>query len=172
MPWELPQFLETDLVRAGWRALQTRCRLAATVEGLHTPRNKVAALEMSWYMRHQLLRDADWAGMAHGLEIRVPLVDAHLLRRLAPLLAAPSPASKREMALSAPIAPPPAVLDRPKTGFVVPVRDWLASDGGANEERGLRGWARRVYAEHVAHKAPGVLDPDVLAQGNAGQDNR
>ena len=26
-------------------------------------------------MRNQLLRDADWAGMAHSLEIRTPLVD-------------------------------------------------------------------------------------------------
>ena len=33
----------------------------------------VSALEMSCYMRNQLLRDADWAGMAHSLEIRVPL---------------------------------------------------------------------------------------------------
>ena len=31
------------------------------------------------YMRNQLLRDADWASMAHSLEVRVPLVDAVLL---------------------------------------------------------------------------------------------
>ena len=37
-------------------------------------------------MRHQLLRDADWAGMAHGVEIRVPLVDVTLLKSVAPLL--------------------------------------------------------------------------------------
>jgi len=33
-------------------------------------------------MRNQLLRDADWAGMAHSLEIRVPLVDVELLELL------------------------------------------------------------------------------------------
>ena len=38
---------------------------------------------------------------------------------------------------------PRAVLDRPKTGFAVPVREWL--HGGAGGERGLRGWARDVY---------------------------
>ena len=30
-------------------------------------------------MRNQLLRDTDWASMAHGLEVRVPLVDSVLL---------------------------------------------------------------------------------------------
>jgi asparagine synthase (glutamine-hydrolysing) len=37
-------------------------------------------------MRNQLLRDADWAGMAHGIEIRVPLVDLTLLRAIAPAI--------------------------------------------------------------------------------------
>ena len=37
-------------------------------------------------MRNQLLRDADWASMAHSVEVRTPLVDASLLRQLAPLL--------------------------------------------------------------------------------------
>ena len=41
---------------------------------------KVAVLESSLYMRNQLLRDTDWASMAHSLEVRVPLVDAELLK--------------------------------------------------------------------------------------------
>ena len=40
---------------------------------------KVAVLESSLYMRNQLLRDTDWASMAHSLEVRVPLVDVKLL---------------------------------------------------------------------------------------------
>ena len=34
-------------------------------------------------MRNQLLRDNDWAGMAHSLEIRTPLVDFELLKTVA-----------------------------------------------------------------------------------------
>ena len=143
-PWELPSVLDADLVREGWRELAARTRLEATVDGLATSRAIVSALESSWYMRSQLLRDSDWAGMAHSLEIRVPLVDASLLRRIAPLITAPHPPDKRDMA-AAPTKPlPNAVLDRPKTGFLVPVRDWLAADAGV-PERGLRGWARMVY---------------------------
>ena len=143
-PWELPKVLDPDLVREGWRELAARTRLEATVDGLASPRAIVSALESSWYMRSQLLRDSDWAGMAHSLEIRVPLVDATLLRRIAPLLTAPHPPDKRDMA-AAPAKPlPDEVLNRPKTGFLVPVRDWLAADAGV-PERGLQGWARMVY---------------------------
>jgi hypothetical protein len=35
------------------------------------------------------------------------------------------------------------VLKKPKSGFFVPVRDWLEGDGV--QERGLRGWAKKVY---------------------------
>jgi asparagine synthase (glutamine-hydrolysing) len=147
-PWELPKVLDPDLVREGWRELAAQARLAQTIDGLVSPRAIVSALESSWYMRSQLLRDSDWAGMAHSLEIRVPLVDATLLSRLAPLIAGPHPPDKLAMA-AAPAKPlPDGVLNRPKTGFLIPVRDWLAADAGV-EERGLQGWARMVYGAHA-----------------------
>jgi hypothetical protein len=40
---------------------------------------------------------------------------------------------------------PDSIMNRAKTGFVVPVRDWLLGDSG-KAERGLRGWAKHVYA--------------------------
>ncbi len=142
MPWELDRVLDPELAREGWRALETLARLERSVDGLDDGRRIVAALEMDWYMRDRLLRDSDWAGMAHSVEIRTPLVDAVLLARLAPLLAGPAPPGKREMAAAADL--PPAVLNRPKSGFVAPVREWMMAARGL-EERGLRGWARYVY---------------------------
>ncbi|MBI1318959.1 MAG: asparagine synthase (glutamine-hydrolyzing) [Candidatus Hydrogenedens sp.] len=148
MPWELPTVLDPDLARAGWQALACREQLAACADPVGSDRLKVSALELQWYMRNQLLRDADWAGMAHSLEIRVPLVDIGLFRALLPLLAGPARPNggptKAEMAACARPALPPAVLDRAKTGFFVPVAAWVQS-GTAAAERGLRGWARRVY---------------------------
>src|ERR1041385_5821820 len=98
-------------------------------------------------MRHQLLRDSDWAGMAHSLEIRVPLVDTTLFQNIAPLLASANPPGKRDMAISPRTPLPDEVLARRKTGFTVPVRDWLLQsfDPLARKERGLRGWARYVH---------------------------
>ncbi|HEU0037830.1 MAG TPA: asparagine synthase (glutamine-hydrolyzing), partial [Verrucomicrobiae bacterium] len=106
LPWELPEFLDADLVRQGWAELQTLLRLDETLDGLRSPRAKVSCLEMCWYMRNQLLRDSDWAGMAHSLEIRVPLVDVALLRAVAPMLIGSTPPTKLDMATS-PLSPLP-----------------------------------------------------------------
>ena len=101
---------------------------------------------MTCYMSNQLLRDADWAGMAHSLEIRVPLVDVALFRAILPLLLLDSPCSKRDMAIIPKKAMPFEVLNRQKTGFSVPVREWLMEGSSGNvRERGLRGWARKLY---------------------------
>lgn len=148
MPWELPRLFDADMVREGWESLHTLGRLAETYNGLRSDRLKVSSLELCWYMRHQLLYDSDWAGMAHSLEIRVPFVDIELLRRIAPLLASASPPSKGDMA-AVPSQPLPAeVLNRPKTGFTVPVREWLVQSlpSASGTERGLRSWARQTYS--------------------------
>jgi asparagine synthase (glutamine-hydrolysing) len=100
---------------------------------------------MTWYMRNQLLRDSDWAGMAHSVEIRVPLVDLDLLRTVVPL--AGSFSGKHEMARTPASALPDAILDRPKTGFSIPVREWLTRTEGDSNERGLRSWAIRLAKE-------------------------
>ena len=122
--------------------LQTLARMLEA-----TPGARITRLESEWYMRNQLLRDSDWAGMAHSLEIRVPLVDVVLLRRLAPLLVGDHAPTKRAMA-ETPCAPlPPQVLDRRKTGFRVPIQQWLAPRAGTSQaERGYRGWLRTVHA--------------------------
>jgi asparagine synthase (glutamine-hydrolysing) len=145
MPWELPHLLDPDLVREGWRTLQPMLQLEATTKDIANDRLRVSALEMVWYMRNQLLRDSDWAGMAHSLEIRVPLVDLDLLRTVVPLISKLH--GKKEMA-ETPASPlPDAILSRRKTGFGVPITDWLVERGGRSEGRGMRGWAMRIARE-------------------------
>ncbi len=65
------------MVREGLRRLRAQDRIGAA---LHpdpgSDVGRVCALESTHYLRNQLLRDADWAGMAHGVEIRVPLADS------------------------------------------------------------------------------------------------
>jgi asparagine synthase (glutamine-hydrolysing) len=152
MPYELPAVLGRDVAREGLRELHTLRELDDTARGLggHAA---LTALEGSWYMRNQLLRDADWAGMAHSLEIRVPLVDIVLLRELAPLLVSDDPPGKLDLAATPACPLPREILDRPKTGFNIPVRAWLQGANGGPPARGLRGWARAVY-EAAPHALP------------------
>ncbi len=140
---ELPPILGHDVAREGLQRLDILHRIEeAITPDPGTPYARVVALESSFYLRNQLLRDMDWASMAHSLEVRVPLVDAHLLRKLAPLLVQRKGRGKQILA-AAPRPPlPPEVRERRKTGFTLPIQEWL---GGA--EHGKRSWARRVYEE-------------------------
>ena len=152
MPWELPEVMDPDMARAGWQALQPLVRLEETIPHPSEDFLTVSALEMVWYMRNQLLRVADWAGMAHSLEIRVPLVDIVLLRKVAPLLATKHRPTKLDMAGTLATPLPPEVLNRPKSGFLVPVQRWLAtamSPQGGKADHNWRGWAQAVYKHHT-----------------------
>ena len=69
LPWELPKVLDPEMARQGLQDLQTVEHLNGTAHrsplAAHRSRLSVSALEMSWYMRNQLLRDTDWYSMAH-----------------------------------------------------------------------------------------------------------
>ena len=141
---ELPEVLGADIARAGIERLNLLAILeSALTPDPGTPYARVAALESSLYLRNQLLRDMDWASMAHSLEVRVPLVDAHLLRKVAPVLVTRKDRGKQILA-NAPRPPLPAsVRARRKTGFTLPIREWLQQEGRV--EFGKRSWARKVY---------------------------
>ena len=91
----------------------------------------VGALATSWYMRNQLLRDTDWASMAHSLEVRTPLADATLLDRIA-RLGPPDPSrpAKHELVTAPRLPVPPDVATRRKSGFAVPVAAWIKPRDG------------------------------------------
>ena len=123
-PWELAQVLDRDVVSQGLERLgdeQTN-GFAPIVNGF----SKVSILESTRYMRNQLLRDSDWAGMAHSLEIRVPLVDSVVIERLAGLAAAGRfQYGKALLSRTLTNGLPSEVASRPKTGFTVPLWQWL-----------------------------------------------
>ena len=95
---ELSSLLDESWVAQGLERLATASALAATLAPLRaagaSEHAQVAALESCWYMRNQLLRDTDWSSMAHGVEVRVPLVDFALLERLGPAIASTHPPTK------------------------------------------------------------------------------
>lgn len=101
-------------------------------------------IESMTYLRNQLLRDSDWASMAHSVELRTPLVDAHLLTQLQPLLPSFTRFPGKSLLAQAPEKPlPEAIRQRRKTGFGIPVSRWLA-EGGIAANDGSRSWARQV----------------------------
>ncbi len=144
---ELDEILGHEIAEEGLRRLNMLGLLeSAITPDPGNPFARVAALESSFYLRNQILRDMDWASMAHSLEVRVPLVDAHLLRRVAPALVTRKERGKKILA-DAPRPPlPHSVRNRRKTGFTLPLKEWLQKESGEKVEFGKRTWARKVFS--------------------------
>jgi asparagine synthase (glutamine-hydrolysing) len=162
MPWELREVLPRDVVEDGLARLDWRALVDRTLDGVDDDATaRVAALEAQLYLRNQLLRDADWAGMAHGLEIRTPLVDIDMLRTLAPRVARfRHGAGKRLLAASAPTPLPAAVTQRAKTGFSTPLARWIETN------EALSGWRRVPHvARGPAHASRRLAVAMLHAQG-------
>jgi asparagine synthase (glutamine-hydrolysing) len=105
-------------------------------------RAQISALESCTYLRNQLLRDADWAGMAHGVEIRVPYVDRVVLETLGPAIGSAHPLQKSDL-LAVPDALPAALGWRKKTGFLSPAHEWATGETNTGRE-GLKTWTNLV----------------------------
>jgi asparagine synthase (glutamine-hydrolysing) len=154
--------MDPELAREGLRRLKPLRRLAASlVPDPVSDVGRICLRESAHYMRNQLLRDADCAGMAHGVEIRVPLVDVTLLEALAASLPGLMPGAGEAALATAPSAPlPDEIANRAKTGFVVPTRDWLRASSGrsARSEINTRGidsrdWSRVIFGKLSAEHA-------------------
>lgn len=103
--------------------------------------NRVSYLESRCYMLNTLLRDADSMSMAHGLEIRVPLIDHVLARQLLALpgnwkLNGTTPKPLLVSALRS--ALPDQIVHRKKRGFTLPFEHWLRDELRPEVERGLQ----------------------------------
>lgn len=157
LPYELKKIMDPDVAREGLRRLKPLRQLAANLSpDPGSVVGRVCVLESAHYMRNQLLRDADWAGMAHGVEIRVPLVDLTLLERIAPTLPGLVPQRGKQALAQAPtVSLPEEIVTRAKTGFGVPTGAWMnaatskavvAVQSRALEARGLmsRRWSQAV----------------------------
>src|SRR5579864_2164513 len=170
LPSELPGVIDPEIAREGLRRLKPlRLLSSSLVPDPGYDAARVCVLESAHYMRNQLLRDADWVGMAHSLEIRVPLVDFTLLRALAPVIPALRPGSGKAALAKAPAKPlPNDIVNRAKTGFNVPTGNWInaavgnsvptihASGAGS---KGLisRRWSRAVLKGMASAKEQHVV---------------
>jgi len=152
LPFDLDQILAPDVVTDGLKRFDP-IRQIASIDPARSKSAtaRVAAFESSFYLRNQLLRDADWAGMAHSVEIRTPLVDFTLLRRVAPMVAALRGRAGKASLAAAPSLPlPDHLLNKAKTGFSIPTAAWTApASTRLHNSRGVvsRDWAQSVMAE-------------------------
>ncbi len=95
------------------------------------PSDRAMGLDLQTYLTDDLLRMGDRLSMAHSLELRVPFCDQELLALACRI---PTPMRFAGWSLKGfmreALRPwlPASVLDRPKSGFQVPLARWLKED--------------------------------------------
>lgn len=93
-----------------------------------TAQNQASWMESNLYMQNQLLRDSDTMSMAHGLEIRVPFLDADFIRLSLQISSGVKygPGANKQLLIDSfkDILPEP-IWNRPKMGFSFPFKEWL-----------------------------------------------
>ncbi|HSP15365.1 MAG TPA: asparagine synthase (glutamine-hydrolyzing) [Thermoanaerobaculia bacterium] len=151
LPWELPAIIGLEAANEGLDRLGMIEQFEeALADDPGSGWARVAILESVFLLRDQLLRDIDWAAMAHSLEVRVPLVDIFLLKAIAPTVLR-ARGDRKRLLVSAPKHPlPPEVFQRRKSGFTLPVKKWM------NTERrrfGMRDWALELLREEFLPRA-------------------
>lgn len=156
LPEELPALIDRDIARTGLTTYQPIEHLRNSVRR-SAPWQMIHRLESQQYMRNQLLRDADWASMAHSLELRVPFVDIRLREYLQSQHFEPA-RTHGKATLVRQVAPelPEELFTRPKSGFLFPVMEWLSPQA----KNGLNRWgadSRRLAINVLNEFAPAVF---------------
>jgi asparagine synthase (glutamine-hydrolysing) len=124
-PWRQRLLADPDdWARADYRARWDSSRGARTLD-------RLLRLNLDTYLVDDLLVKADRTSMAHGLEVRSPLLDTQLLEfamLLKPNLKARGLSLKRVLKHAVADLLPAEILKRPKRGFGVPLDRWFRDD--------------------------------------------
>jgi asparagine synthase (glutamine-hydrolysing) len=128
--------------------------------GSADPLSRIQYLDVKTYLVDDILTKVDRASMAVSMEVRVPLIDKDFMQMAASLPPGwklRGRTSKYVLKRALAKVVPPSVFTRPKSGFSMPLKDWLRgdlkgmaqdllfSDGGI----GSSGLFRRPYLERL-----------------------
>lgn len=133
---------------------------AAALEGADIPDiQRIMASDILGYLCSDILVKVDRAAMAASLETRIPLLDHRIVSfaQTLPLSLKVSagegkPVLKRLLGRYI----PQELYERPKSGFAVPVAEWLRTD--------LREWASEMLSPRSLRDMP-FLDADLVSKG-------
>jgi len=116
-------------------------RAQREIDPLANDFQKLAALELEFYMRNQLLRDADVFSMANSVELRVPFLDQRLLHAaltISPKYHFEGGRGKRITRRILCDLVGEQIPQRRKMGFTFPWQHWLRRELKATIDKTLR----------------------------------
>ena len=148
-----------------WRRLWQQSEGAETLD-------RLLALNLQTFLLDQLLPKMDRMSMAHGLEVRSPLLDRRLVEfalRLAPELKLRGPSLKRVLKAAVADLLPRDIRRRRKRGFVMPLDRWFRSDLQGYLDGMLGSDASRVRAHLVGSEIDALRAEHASGQRNHGR---
>ena len=139
------------------RALVGAVTMPASQATSGPPGTLMSRLELANYLVDTQLRDVDVMSMAHGFEVRAPLLDHRLVELMvnvpAKIKNPPGPVNKRLLVQAAGL--PLNLFASPKRGFVLPWESWLRGP--------LIPWVDH-HLDPAAIRKTGLLDPHAVAR--------
>ena len=101
--------------------------LPAEPKHQHT-QNNISDIELSTYLRNQLLRDSDNMSMYWGLELRVPFIDSVLFDSISSIPAEIRLKQGKKLLIDSVPEIPEWISNRPKQGFRFPFDEWFSNN--------------------------------------------
>jgi asparagine synthase (glutamine-hydrolysing) len=179
-PEQVARAYDCDAAQAQAVFDRVKDQLSDELRGIDGSWSSISYLETRFYLIPRLLRDSDWTGMAHSVEIRTPLVDWQLWNRVRLLIARQQQRqarTKRELMAPAMGLQISELIPRRKQGFENPYREMetLAVGLGWRPKASMtsqQNWARFVmdrWLQSLTAKATGGQPVRVEARaGSAG----
>ncbi len=139
---EISNILPIELVKEGLEEFNQSLIDKDKLNSIKDETTKITFLEFDNYLKNQLLKDADWAGMANSIEIRTPFVDKEFINNILKLK---MKKNLKKVDLIDTLNPTTRkiLLNKRKLGFLIPVADWINSD-----ENTYHSWAKRIISNY------------------------
>jgi asparagine synthase (glutamine-hydrolysing) len=154
----LSHWLQPEAVVIGLHDPQRRALLRATPDISSEVAESMMAMDLEGYLPDGILVKVDRATMGISLEARAPLLDHRVVEFAAALplhMKLRGSVGKWILRQVAYQRVPQAMLDRPKSGFALPIASWLRGE--------LRPWAEELLSE-AGLRTQGYFEPEPIRE--------
>ena len=151
LPEELDHFLQPNIIKNGLEELNAIDNTSQDIKDIKDKKLSIMYLEIKYYLCSKLLRDIDWASMAHSIEMRTPFVDIFFYRKLIPLIKSNLKIDKTNLLNCYKDILPEELYKRKKTGFSIPHKFFLEKfyNRELKYSRPIRDWSILSFEKYL-----------------------
>jgi asparagine synthase (glutamine-hydrolysing) len=143
--------LSPETFRLGMEQLNIFDNIALDCKNFDQKKLSIMYLEIKYYLCSKILRDSDWASMAHSVEMRMPFVDWFFLKKLLPLIKSNVDIKKTNLLDCFQNKIPSDLYNRKKTGFGIPYKSFFEklSNKKTSYSHPIKDWSIFSYKKYI-----------------------